>query len=93
MILRGQKANVRIASEKAARQGNAVTDDFSHGEATLIGRPTVRALRVLGRANGFTMDGLSDWDGLLRDNPDADHFRDYLTGTRATARYTCSDDA
>jgi hypothetical protein len=86
-IAEGRRANVRIAKEQVLRQGNAVADEFSYGDHTLIGRPSVAAMRILGRANGYELERLSDWPGLLRDNPEATHVSDYRSGGRTTVRY------
>ncbi len=78
---------VKLAAEEVARQGNAVPDDYSYGDEVLTGRPSVSALRLLGRAHGMELESFSDWSGLLRDNPDADQIRDYRIGRRVTARF------
>jgi predicted nicotinamide N-methyase len=78
---------VYLATEKIERQGNAVSDAFSLGDTVLTGRPTLAALRLLAESQGFALQGLADWDGLLRDNPDADQVRDYRIGRRLTATF------
>jgi predicted nicotinamide N-methyase len=83
-IHRGPEPVVRLADEHVARQGNAVADEFSYGDTVLTGRPTLAALELLARTQGFVVERLSDWDGLLRDNPGADQVRDYRIGRRAT---------
>ncbi|MDI6909140.1 class I SAM-dependent methyltransferase [Nocardioides sp.] len=85
-IHRGAEPVVRLADEHVARQGNAVADAFSYGDTVLTGRPTLAALDLLARTQGFDVERLSDWDGLLRDNPEADQVRDYRIGRRATLR-------
>lgn len=91
MVLNGREPTIRIGKEKVGRQRNAVSDDYSYDDATLTGRPTVAALEVLGRFNGYRLEGLSDWTGLLRDNPDANGARDYAAGSRTTVRYTLKE--
>jgi protein-L-isoaspartate O-methyltransferase len=81
---RGADPVVRLAEEHVEREGNAVADAFTHGDTVLTGRPTLAALELLARNQGFVVDRLSDWDGLLRDNPEADQVRDYRIGRRAT---------
>lgn len=81
------KPVVQILTENTERRGNAVADDFSYGDKVLVGVPSLRALKVLGRAYDFDFDGLSDWSGLLRDNPDLPDVGDYRTGNRLTARF------
>ncbi len=83
---------VAIRAEPVEFQRNAVTDDFSHGDVVLSGAPSIPALRVIGNAYGFTPVGLSDWAGLLRDNPEADHVRDYSRQRRVTMRYRATED-
>jgi predicted nicotinamide N-methyase len=75
-----------LDEETVERQGNAVADELSLGDVVLTGRPSLSALEMLGRGQGFEMKGLSDWGGLLRDNPDADQVRDYRIGRRITCR-------
>jgi protein-L-isoaspartate O-methyltransferase len=83
---RSDEAVVRIADENVERQGNAVADAYTYGDTVLTGRPTLAALELIARTQGFEPERLSDWDGLLRDNPEADQVRDYLIGRRATLR-------
>jgi predicted nicotinamide N-methyase len=85
-IHRSEEPVVRLADEHVERQGNAVADAFSYGDTVLTGRPTLAALDLLARTQGFEVERLSDWAGLLRDNPDADQVRDYRIGRRATLR-------
>jgi protein-L-isoaspartate O-methyltransferase len=90
-ISEGRQSTIQIHKENVERQGNAVADEYSYDDTTLVGRPTVAAMRVLGRANGYRLEGLSDWSGLLRDNPAATYVRDYRTGGRTTVRYAQKD--
>lgn len=89
-IHRGEQPVVWLDAEQVERQGNAVADEFSWGDTVLTGRPTLPALELLARAQGFSVERLSDWDGLLRDNPQADQVRDYRIGRRATLRLSRS---
>lgn len=89
-IHRGEQPVVWLDAEQVERQGNAVADEFSWGDTVLTGRPTLAALALLARAQGFSVERLSDWDGLLRDNPRADQVRDYRIGRRATLRLSRS---
>ncbi|MCR6032884.1 methyltransferase domain-containing protein [Nocardioides sp. zg-579] len=79
---------VRLATEHVDRQGNAVPDEFNRGASVITGRPSLSALELLASSQGYALAGLSDWDGLLRDNPDADQVRDYRIGRRLTAAFT-----
>lgn len=81
---------VRLADERVEREGNAVADAYTWGDTVLTGRPTLSALGLLARTQGYELVRLSDWDGLLRDNPDADQVRDYRIGRRATARFAAT---
>ena len=53
---------------------------------TLVGKPSLSALKLIVETYGFEMEGFSDWDSLIRDNPSASHVGDYATGQRITAR-------
>lgn len=81
------KALVQILTENTERRGNAVSDDFSYGDRVLVGVPSLQALKLLAGAYAFDFDGLSDWTGLLRDNPTLPDVGDYRTGNRLTARF------
>jgi predicted nicotinamide N-methyase len=84
---RSKKPLVQIRNESAKSQKNAVSDEFSHGDKVLTGKPNVRGLRTMLGAYDFEFEGLSDWAGLLRDNPDADEVEDYAERARVTARF------
>ena len=81
------EVTIRLASEPAERQGNAIVDQFSLGESVLVGRPTAAALDEMARASGFVLCSTTDWDSLLRDNPSADGVGDYRQGRRVTRLY------
>ncbi|HEU5035367.1 MAG TPA: class I SAM-dependent methyltransferase [Nocardioides sp.] len=83
-VHRSPEPVVRLADEHVDREGNAVADAFTYGDTVLTGRPTLAALELVARTQGYAVERLSDWDGLLRDNPEADQVRDYRIGRRAT---------
>lgn len=83
-VHRSPEPVVRLADESVAREGNAVADAFTYGDTVVTGRPTPAALELLARTQGYAVAAYSDWDGLLRDNPQADQVRDYRIGRRAT---------
>lgn len=78
---------IEVVNEAVSREGNAVADRFSHGETVLIGRPSMKAIRVMCRGYDFRFDTASDWGGLLRDNPDAGNVGDYRARKRTTVRF------
>lgn len=82
---------IRLVSEPVARQGNAVPDEFSFGDEVLSGRPSRRALRLMGRAYGYRLDSATDWAALLRDNPTAEGVGDYRGGRRTTLHFVRAD--
>ena len=82
----GKKPLVVIHHEGVSREGNAVADQFSHGDMVLSGKPNLKALKKLLQAYDFRLERLSDWGGLIRDNPAADEVSDYERRERLTAR-------
>ena len=62
-------------------------DEFSSEDHVLVGHPSMAALRLMGKAYGFKLEALSDWQALLRDNPDAKCIGDYRKGKRVTALF------
>lgn len=85
-VLPVRESMVRVVQESTAKESNAAADALTHGEKALIGRPSVRAIRVMAGAYGFELDRMSDWTGLLEDNPDAEDVRDYRRSERVTLR-------
>ena len=77
---------VLLRTENGDRAKNAVADRFSHGVRTIVGRPSVPALRLLVESYGFELERFSDWDTLIGDNPSMGHVTDYATGRRVTVR-------
>jgi hypothetical protein len=84
----GGKSAVWLHEERIGWQGNAVADRYSHGQKVVIGRPNLKAIRTLASGYGFEVERLSDWAGLLRDNPSMTGagVNDYANGTRVTIR-------
>ena len=79
-------ALVRVRTEAAQRERNAIADDFSFGADVLTGYPSAAALELMLGAYGFDLQRWSDWGGLLRDNPGWDNCNDYRLQRRITAR-------
>jgi 23S rRNA U2552 (ribose-2'-O)-methylase RlmE/FtsJ len=84
MMSKGAIVNVR--AEHVEREGNAVIDVYSGDDTTLIGLPNLRAITTMVGAYGFTVERLSDWGGLLRDNPQLKGVGDYAQQHRVTMR-------
>lgn len=82
---------IRVGRERAELQWNAIADEMSHDDTVLTGRPSMKAMRMLGAAHGYRLDGTSDWAGLLRDNPDVSSVGAYRQGRRKTVRFVRED--
>jgi Methyltransferase domain len=82
----GPVPNVNVLTEDADEEGKAAADSYTHGLSVLVGRPNLAAIRVMLEAYGYRVERLSDWAGLLRDNPGTDNCGDYANGKRITAR-------
>jgi len=82
----GPVPNVNVLTEDADEEGKAAADSYTHGLSVLVGRPNLAAIRVMLGAYGYRVERLSDWAGLLRDNPGTDNCGDYANGKRITAR-------
>ncbi len=66
-------------------QRDAVRDGYSHGDFILVGSPSLPGLELMLNAYDFKIDRLSDWEGIIRDNPDASGVKgDYGIGRRIT---------
>lgn len=78
--------NVNVITEDADEQGKAGADTYTHGSSVVVGRPNLAAIRTMLGAYGYRVERLSDWAGLLRDNPRTDNCGDYANGKRITVR-------
>jgi hypothetical protein len=85
-FMQGPVPNVNVITEYAEEEGKAAADGYSHGSAILVGRPNLAAIRTMVEAYGYQVERLSDWAGLLRDNPGIEYCGDYANGSRITAR-------
>jgi Methyltransferase domain len=78
--------NVNVLSEDGDEEGKAAADIYTHGRPVLVGRPNLAAIRTMLGAYGYRVERLSDWAGLLRDNPRTENCDDYAGGRRITVR-------
>lgn len=78
--------NVNVITEDADEEGKAAADSYTHGASVLVGRPNLAAIQTMLGAYGYRVERLSDWAGLLRDNPEAENCGDYANGRRVTVR-------
>lgn len=84
----GNRPNVFVKPEGFVRESNAVADDYAYGDRTVVGQPNLKAIQVMARTYGFEVERLSDWDGLVRDNPGLEGVDDYARRLRQTIRCT-----
>jgi len=82
----GPVPNVNVITEYADEEGSAAADTYTHGPSALVGLPNLAAIRTMLGAYGYRVERLSDWAGLLRDNPTTEDFGDYANGRRVTVR-------
>jgi hypothetical protein len=77
---------VHLRRERTDEQQSAAADRFSRGGRTLVGRPSLSALKLILLTYGFEIERFSDWGALLRDNPQLGGVKGYRQGRRLTAR-------
>jgi hypothetical protein len=82
----GPFPNVNIITEQADEEGSAAADTYTDGPSVLVGRPNLAAIQTMLGTYGYRVERLSDWAGLLRDNPTIEDFADYENSRRITAR-------
>jgi len=78
--------NVNVITEYGDQEGAAAADAYTCGPAVLVGRPNLAAIQVMLGAYGYRVERLSDWAGLLRDNPTTEDCGDYANQKRITVR-------
>ena len=86
VLPRARKPIVQLRLNDTARQRAAVADPYSHDNMTLVGKPSLSALKLIVETYGFALERFSDWEALIRDHPRASRVGDYATGQRVTAR-------
>ena len=82
----GPVANVNVITEDADERGKAAADTYTNGPSVLVGRPNLATIQIMLGAYGYRAERLSDWAGLLRDNPGTDNCGDYANRKRITVR-------
>jgi hypothetical protein len=82
----GPVPNVNVITEYGDEEGAAAADTYTHGPLVLVGRPNLAAIRTMLGAYGYRVERLSDWAGLLRDNPGTENCDDYANQKRITVR-------
>jgi hypothetical protein len=88
----GPVPNVHVITEDADEEGKAGADTYSYGPSVLVGCPNLAAIRTMVGAYGYRVERLSDWAGLLRDNPRTDNCGDYANEKRITVRCVNTQD-
>ena len=63
------QASIRVFGEPSDKQSAAAADAFTFGTSVLTGRPNLAAIRTMLDCYGYQVERLSDWAGVLRDNP------------------------
>jgi hypothetical protein len=77
---------VHLRLDSTEKEKNAVADAYSYDGKTLVGWPSVDAVRFLVEAFGFKIERFSDWGSLVRDNKPLGGVGDYAAGRRLTVR-------
>jgi len=85
-FMMGPVPNVNVITEDADEEGKAAADTYTHGASVLVGRPNLAAIKTMLAAYGYRIERLSDWAGLLSDNPRSENCGDYANGKRVTLR-------
>ena len=80
------QASIRVFREPSEKQSAAAADAFTFGTSVLTGRPNLAAIRTMLDCYGYEVERLSDWAGVLRDNPRLKGCGDYARGYRVTLR-------
>lgn len=79
-----------VKTELHEKERNAVSDEYTDGDSVLVGQPNLKAMAQMASAYDFEVESVSDWPGLLRDNPDLvalGDVPDYVRGQRTTIRW------
>lgn len=77
---------VKLRFDYPEKQGDAVLDAYAYGGRTLVGLPSVPAIKLMLEAYDFGVEQEYDWQSLLAANPDVEKVGDYADGWRVTLR-------
>lgn len=83
---RVQEPFVKLRFDYPEKQGDAVLDSYAYGGRTLVGLPSVPAIKLMLEAYDFGVEQEYDWQSLLAANPDVERVADYADGWRVTLR-------
>jgi hypothetical protein len=79
--------SIRLRAERVDRDGDAIPDLATKGGFTIVGRPSVPAIRLMVRRWGYGLR-LIDWESIIRAHPgsvrDYAAVRDYIDRARVT---------
>ncbi len=81
-----REPNVRLIQDNGGHQGAAARDTYTWDRLVLCGQPNLAAIQLMVDSYDYRVERLSDWAGLLRDNPDLGGCDDYARQFRITAR-------
>jgi hypothetical protein len=90
-MAKGGRPAVILRKESTLREGNAFPDEYSYGDSVLIGRPNRKAVELMMSAYDFELERLSDWGGLIRDNPQLHGVGDYAKQSRMTMLFRAKE--
>jgi hypothetical protein len=77
---------IEIVAEQSSYESNAVAERYSHRGRTLVGTPSIAALRVMLELNDYDIEKTFDWAALLDSHPGAEQVGQYRKQTRVTVR-------
>lgn len=77
-------AIVRVIGNPVEIQSMAVADRYTHHGKTLVGVPSVMAIKRMLRIFGYDVVRQTDWQQLIADNPGISPVTTYATGERVT---------
>ena len=86
-VNRRRDALVVVRREPNKRDAMAAVDEYTLGDQTLSGVPSVAALQEMFSAYGFEQEKQCDWKELTAAHPEVEPVRQYLRGDRMTGRW------
>lgn len=86
-----REPTVRLATDKNDLESMALADTYSFGGKSLVGLPSLSAIRRMLGAYGYRIEKRFNWNQLIAKHPDIQFVDRYRKGGRATVRAVRSE--
>jgi hypothetical protein len=84
VLANAKRPQVRLVGNPAHIPSMAVADRYSHNGRSLVGVPSVKAIKQMLQIYGYEVISQPDWTRLIAEHPEVRPIRKYASGERVT---------